>query len=106
IAKRLEVRTRPIPEAAVLDVLKAGAMVGVVSEGGGWATMDLGGGFLGWMRADGLTAATEAPAVPRRAKVAPIPADPSRRPISVAQVTPADIVIHTHAYAPDIPTLT
>jgi len=108
VASRLEVRTRPIPEAAVLDVLDAGDLVGVVSEGGGWATMDLGGGFLGWMRADGLGPVTRRPEAAPRPKVAPVPAERSRRPAppSVPEAVPtgATVVMHAGAYQPRTPT--
>ena len=80
IADQLPLYTRPIPEAAVLDRLDVGARVPLVTEGGGWATMDLGGGFLGWMRIEGLGPDIAPAAPPPRAAAAPkiIPMPASR----------------------------
>lgn len=78
IADKLPLYTRPIPEAAVLDRLDVGARVPLVTEGGGWATMDLGGGFLGWMRIEGLGADLGPP--PRPAAAAPVALLPKTAP--------------------------
>lgn len=85
LSENLPVYTRPVPEAAALDQLRKGALVPLVSEGGGWATMDLGGGFLGWMRSDGLGPAPERPVKAAQPKVVVPPVPMKRRP-TAAQV--------------------